>query len=1576
MMKDRVLRAGILLAAALLGALATAGGAAAQSTERGWYVGASTTPFPTERAAQIEISKNASVLTTLGPVVLEVNRQLPLPGKTLYIVGVKDAQIERKDWVYKGQQTWNSLDEMLSFYREGKASNGVCRTALPDPKWTSLKQFGDDPQNSSLEEWETGVQVRNHVLGTDRCIAGMELVIRRERVVKCPNTLLKWDQARGVCTSKGTNASVVGYYTTSTIPQMCYGRGNPCDPTTGDKNETHVDLALPWLRFERTYHSLTSTLKGGFGKNWSHSHNMRLYAGPDPLASGDSTVHVGLIDSDGSQLPFKSVGSQYEATDGSGDRAALVGNQWVLYRRNEVTNFSASGVLQSREFEDGTWLQYGYDLHERLVTITHSSGRQLQLDYFEAHDGRVSALRLNGALFASYAYSSSSQLTSVTYAGGGTRTYHYEDTRFPDYLTGVTAEGGQRYSWFAYDDKGRVICSRHDASCDSADVGVDGVRLQYDATGNTVVTDALGRQTSYRMSVAAEGEEVPKVTEITETDGSLSQTYFPASSDFRRRLRNVTDKRGTVTKHAYGQGNDAAAGPVTIHTITEASGTPLQRVSVVHASVATNRVVLERVGNRETRTVRNARLQPTTISVRDTANNLTRASTLVYCEAQGTECPEVGLLRSIDGPRADVSDLTIFAYYSADDAGCAAGTNCGYRRGDLRSVTNGLGQSVEVLAYDAFGRPLSVKDANGVITDKTYHPRGWLISTTVRGTTSAGDRITHFSYWPTGQIQQVTEPDGGSVTYLYDSAQRLTDVADSAGNSIHYTLDNAGNRLKEDTLDDTGTLRRTLSRIYNTLGQLTTTKDAGGHATGFTYDADGNPLSVTDALQRVTTKQYDPLGRLARTLQDVGGINAEIRSTYNALDQVAQVTDPKGLNTTYTYNGLGDLTAQNSPDSGNTVFTLDAAGNRKTRTDARGVTATYSYDALNRLIGIAYPDPNLDVGYIYDIAPIVCDPDERFAKGRLGTALHANGSTAYCYDRFGQVTRKVQTVNGVATMLRYAYTKAGRLAALTYPDGSVADYVRDHRGRVSQIGVTRPGQIRQVVIDQVAHAAFGPATGWTYGNGRELQRPLDLDYRPQAVHDPAAGGLSLSFAYDEVGSITELKSGTGTGVLAKYGYDRLGRLTQTKDGATGTAIETYTYDATGNRTSLTTAAGTASYSYPADSHRLLAVDGETRNQDAAGNTISIGGKDFSYNDANRMNTVGQEGVVVENYVYNHRGERVLRLPVSGDGQITLYDEAGQWLGNYAATGQPQQQAIWLEGYPVALLGAVGTGVPELAYVQPDHLGAPRVVIDPTRDAAIWEWSSKSEVFGNQAPNADPDGDGVGFELALRFPGQQATDANGMFYNYQRDYDPATGRYSQSDPVGLVGGISSYQYSNGRPIDITDPLGLRPPSAQEGSFIYSIFGECFDVDSIDLRITKNKRASSLIGGRIDLPTRFFIGGELSNGVNLQDLEARATFAHEIMHVWQRRQGANLIARLALPQAGNLIGIGDPYYYAPVNDSGAAVIYFNDLFSRGKYEAQAYMWERAYRNSDVDQLSSEIWEALRSSVTGRTQCGCGQ
>ncbi|MGS1319659.1 RHS repeat-associated core domain-containing protein [Stenotrophomonas geniculata] len=1360
------------------------------------------------------------------------SKVVDLNGNTSITYWMGKAQPSDPDWTYLSTEEFSTEEAMVaSFLAEVQASNPVCPGAAVTPQgdW-----FSGTPETEGVVE-SRFYQI-THMIGQNTAESPCapyvsQMAFGRKRRLDCPVPLTQWSNTHNACVSEefvatitsksqkcdkdggsgscpltgrdnasesGMDMSPVARNEPETDGGACDGNvGNPCDVKTGEKYEIARDFDLGWIALTRFYHSGISTSSGGFGHGWTHSLGAHLAL--------DGVDSVGIIESTGFQRAFKKIGQAYEADDDSGDRLVQNGN-WTLYSAGSISIFGADGRLTAKRFPDGTSLTYIYDDSDRLAAVTHSSGRTLEFVYqSNDYEALISSVLVEGIPLATYTYTPQNQVATVTYAGGGVRTYHYENQDFPQHLTGITAEDGRRYSTFVYDSDGRVISSQHAG-------GADGVTLAYSPNGGAVVTDALGRQTDYTLTPGGDSAPSRKVTGLTDSQGTVSRTYYDQSVDFRRRLDTYTDRRGIQTKHTYAQDTDPVSSrAVSIHTVTEAVGLPEQRVVTTARDIETNAVLTTRIGSRETRTTFNARRQPTTNTVTDTASGQTRITSYTYCEAADVaaagSCPVEGLLKSVDGPRTDVVDTVTYAYYPADDAGCATNGACGFRKGDLRSVTNALGQTIETLAYDALGRPLSVKDANGVVTDYTYHARGWPTSITVRGSSTAEDRVTQLSYWPTGQVQKITEPDGSSVSYVYDAALRLTDIEDNAGNTIHYTLDNAGNRLKEDTLDTGGTLRRTLARTFNTLGQLTALKDAGNHATGFAYDANGNPQTVTDALQRVTSQQYDPLNRLAQILQDVGGVAAEIRSQYNALDQVTQVTDPKGLHTTYVYNGFGDLTGQVSPDSGASSFTVDAAGNRKTATDARGVTGTYHYDALNRLIGIAYPDPNLDVGYSYDVAPAACIAEERFAKGRLGQVLHANGSTQYCHDRFGQVTRKVQTVNGVASTLRYAYSKSGRLTGLTYPDGSVADYVRDTQGRISQIGLTRPGQARQIVVNNVTYAAFGPATGWSYGNGRQLQRPLDLDYRPQAVHDPAAGGLSLGYGYDPVGSITELKNGAGSTVLAKYAYDTLGRLTQTQDGTTGTPIETYAYDATGNRTALTTSAGTASYTYPATSHRLTAVDGEARTHDAAGNTTSIGSKTFTYSDANRMNAVKQGNAVLESYGYNHRGERVLRAPTGGAAQITLYDEAGQWLGNYSATGQAQQQAIWLDNYPVALIDVPSTGVPELAYVQPDHMGTPRVVIDPVRDVAIWEWSNKSEAFGNQIPSADPDGDGVAFELALRFPGQQATDASGLFYNYQREYDPVVGRYSQTDPIGLLGGIASFAYVGGNPLSQSDSLGL-------------------------------------------------------------------------------------------------------------------------------------------------------------------------
>ncbi|WP_187308483.1 RHS repeat-associated core domain-containing protein [Lysobacter antibioticus] len=1239
--------------------------------------------------------------------------------------------------------------------------------------------------------------------------------IGRTRRIECPNGHTQWSDEYNACVNTEITATLAGKVNSceGTAGQASGLVGNPCDVKTGEKFETQQDFDLGWIAFRRFYHSGSATSNGGFGPGWTHSLSTRL------AIDGTS---IGLIDSSGYQRRFRQDGPAYLATDDSGDRLVANGSDWSLHTDGATLIFDNEGRALQLLLDSGISLSYSYDNYGRITRVTHTSGRSIELHYeSSAIDSPISSISSEGTTLVSYTYlyefpnfPTVGLIETATYADGKSRKYHYEDTRFTKHLTGVSTEDNARFSTFSYDERGRVISSVHAG-------GADGVSLTYTSAGGAVVTGALGQQEDYGLT-SGSGALPRKISGFTDSRGSVTQTYADTATDFRRRLDTVTDRNGTQTKHAYAEASDPVTGqPARTHTVKEAVGLPQERSSTERRDIASNRTLLTQAGNRETRIVRNARLQPVTVTVRDTVSNQTRTTAYAYCEAadvaaSNSTCPILGLVKSVDGPRTDVNDITTFQYYGSDDSTCATQPAlCTYRKGDLRKVVDALGRSTETFGYDPQGRPLSVADANGIVTDYEYHPRGWLTATKVRGADNSvetDDRITRVEYWPIGLVKRITPPGGAYITYTYDTAQRLTSVADKAGNKIQYTLDLAGNRKQEDTKTASGTLKRTLSRVFNTLGQLQTAKDSLAHATSFSYDADGNPDLTTDALNRVTNQDHDPLDRLSRTLQDVGGLAVETKLEYNALDQVTKVTDPKGLNTTYGYNGFGDQIQLSSPDTGVTTYGYNSAGLLASKQDANDAQAhTYTYDALNRPKTISYSGGAADVEYDYDTVNAVCTAGENFALGRV-TAMRSDGTELkYCYDRWGQLVRKVQTVGTRSFTLRYAYTSSGQVRSITYPDNALVDYVRNTLDQVTEVGIKPAGGVRTVLLNNAAYEPFGPATGWTYGNGRSLARTYDQDYRAKTILDSAAGGLSLAYGYNEVGELTELKDGLQSAALAKYDYDTLGRLKITRDGPTGTPLETYDYDATGNRNSLLHGGITTSYTYPGTSHRLSNIGGVSRGYDAVGNTTSIGGtaREFVYNANDRMSQVKQAGVVKASYRYNAKGERVSRAD-NATGAITgytLYDEAGHWLGDYDANGATKQQAIWLSDAPVGLV--VGAGVAQtLRYVQPDHLGTPRAVIDPSRNLAVWTWDAKGEAFGNNPPNQDPDQDGTAFVFDMRFPGQRYDAATGLNYNYFRDYDASIGRYTQSDPIGLLGDISAYSYVSGSPLIATDPEGLQ------------------------------------------------------------------------------------------------------------------------------------------------------------------------
>ncbi len=113
----------------------------------------------------------------------------------------------------------------------------------------------------------------------------------------------------------------------------------------------------------------------------------------------------------------------------------------------------------------------------------------------------------------------------------------------------------------------------------------------------------------------------------------------------------------------------------------------------------------------------------------------------------------------------------------------------------------------------------------------------------------------------------------------------------------------------------------------------------------------------------------------------------------------------------------------------------------------------------------------------------------------------------------------------------------------------------------------------------------------------------------------------------------------------------------------------------------------------------------------------------------------------------------------------------------------------------------------LLYVHADHLGSPQKMTTPSQAIA---WDGVFDPFGEEVPLT-----GLA-AMPLRFPGQYADDETGFSYNYFRDYEPRLGRYLQSDPIGLSGGINAFMYVEGRPVQETDEFGLSPSVAAEGA----------------------------------------------------------------------------------------------------------------------------------------------------------------
>lgn len=1064
-------------------------------------------------------------------------------------------------------------------------------------------------------------------------------------------------------------------------------------------------------------------------------------------------------------------------TDGAGNTTRMVTNKYgqITRRidalgRTSVSTYDQDNRLTASIAPDGTTTRrYAYDLNGNLLQTRYSNNETLGSYRYDSSNRVTSAAGIDIPQ-TSYVYDSNGNLTETT-IGSNTLTNIRTLNTYNSLGQLLTTQTDSSLTTFEYDPLGRLVKTTNP----NGEVSEFG----YDTAGNRLwEKDATGLVTQYEYDVAGRLSK-----QIDPAGAATLYTWQSACASCGRAkhlLMSVTDANGRTTQFAYNelglktQETNPAGQVMTYQYDTNRR---LSRITQADGSVTSFEY--------------------------DVADQLIKKvmpdDTIIYSYDAN------GRLIHI----ANQSSMLTYTYDALDRP--------------IKVEASGPNQSAVTLQQQFIGqrRTNLAVSGSGSLERNTNYSDLLLLN----GVGDPYGSKVDFYFDRNGRRKHVLYDDGTQHNIDYDFAGRLVSLTGSASQvTMEYQYDAAGRRVK-----DSQHLAPTLSAQLDTVQVSDPNLRITGQATGgvASVTVNGVPVTISGGqISGVVNLQQYGVQSLYVEMRDVAG--QPLASYASSIERVAANS---GYNLDFPIAAASNGDVLIGTDYGSHIGLMQAGSGTITNPPWLNGARLATYDAGNAIYLVRNGDLiKRDQGGTETVqANLGSDYVDSLAVGPGNQAYYSVGHQIFTVDATGapQLAATVADVDpDVQLILR---GNAGHLIArdqwlgrfyqvdLTHGTANrIADIVinSDYRapyavtsdgticflltGEVAELRCRRPDQY-QMSYEFFGYGVIANSNGELFVNDSDNIYLFDDFLRGgthfQGLLTPGGGTVitgTLNIAADL------------PGFTKAYGYNTQNRLTQVE--RNGSPYEQYGYDYVGNRSQDPRA---NDYVYD-NLNRLVSGNGASYQYDANGNrtekTDASGTTRYRYNSQNQLIHIDFPDQRSVDYAYDPLGRRIEKRLTAADGTQTLrrygYDGANLLL-EQDETGQPLNEFLSAGLDEPLLLKRNGQ---VYRYIS-DAQGS---IIALSDSAGQIVQRYEYDAYGKTISVQDP-----AFVQPYGYTGRERDDESGLYYYRARYYDPAVGRFLQSDPIGLAGGINTYAYVGGNPVSFGDPFGLAKSGNWQG-----------------------------------------------------------------------------------------------------------------------------------------------------------------